>query len=444
MALMRKLHNGAIQLCASAHVLGKETAPRSRRNIMLSSLVYNVIFNIINGTYLTGFCLAMGADANYVNIIVVIMSICNMFQLVSPLIFERLKQRKKLIILLRTAAHAIHLLVIPLIAMSGLAVETLLVVIGILFSTAQLINALISPGIQVWHIGCIPEEKRLGYFSLFSVINCIITYGSLFLAGIFADLLIQLLGEHYALPTLRLVFLILAALDILFLTRIHEYPNPSGVKPSVRQMLRCIPDCPAYMKIIGIAALWNFVANIPSQYYVTYLLDDLNLSYTFINSINLFNIVAVILLTPLWKKLIQRRGLRGALFISIFFYAPHALGLSLVDTGTVFLYPLSSIYGIIFSVGFTLCFTLVPYIDLPNENRTVYMALYNTSCALAALLGVLVGRLMYTLFGSMAPIVLFGSEIAPARLLVIVFSLFLFLAAFLSRAMLKKQSDSTT
>ena len=151
MALMRKLHNGAIQLCASAHVLGKETAPRSRRNIMLSSLVYNVIFNIINGTYLTGFCLAMGADANYVNIIVVIMSICNMFQLVSPLIFERLKQRKKLIILLRTAAHAIHLLVIPLIAMSGLAVETLLVVIGILFSTAQLINALISPGIQVWH-----------------------------------------------------------------------------------------------------------------------------------------------------------------------------------------------------------------------------------------------------------------------------------------------------
>ena len=58
---------------------------------MYKRQVYNVVFNIINGTYLTGFCLAMGADANYVNIIVVIMSICNMFQLVSPLIFERLK-----------------------------------------------------------------------------------------------------------------------------------------------------------------------------------------------------------------------------------------------------------------------------------------------------------------------------------------------------------------
>ncbi|WP_195975178.1 MFS transporter [Hydrogeniiclostridium mannosilyticum] len=443
MALTRKLHNGAIQMCASAHIYGQETAPRSRRNIMLSSLVYNVVFNIINGTYLTGFCLAMGADANYVNIIVVIMSICNMFQLVSPLIFERLKQRKRLIILLRAAAHAINLLVIPLIAMSGLAVETLLPVIGVLFGAAQLINALIAPGLQVWHIGCIPEEKRLGYFSLFSVLNCIITYGSLFLAGIFADILVRSLGDHYALPTLRLVFLMLAALDILFLTRIHEYPNPPGAKPSLRQMLRCIPACPAYMKIIGIAALWNFVANVPSQYYTTYLLDNLNLSYTFINSVNLFNIVAVILLTPLWKKLIQRKGLRGTLFLALLFYAPHALGLSLVGTETVFLYPLSSLYGIVFSVGFTLCFTLVPYIDLPHENRTVYMALYNTCCALAALLGVLAGRLIYTLFGSMAPIILFGAEIAPARLLVIGFSLFLFLAAFLSRAMLKKQPEST-
>jgi hypothetical protein len=43
----------------------------------------------------------------------------------------------------------------------------------------------------------------------------------------------------------------------------------------------------------------------------------------------------------------------------------------------------------------------------------------------------------------MAPIILFGAEIAPARLLVIGFSLFLFLAAFLSRAMLKKQPEST-
>ena len=37
---------------------------------------------------------------------------------------------------------------------------------------------------------------------------------------------------------------------------------------------------------------------------------------------------------------------------------------------------------------------------------------------------------MYTLFGSMAPIVLFGSEIAPARLLVIGFSLFSFWPRF--------------
>lgn len=444
MTLSKKLYNGAIQMFASAHVYGKETEPRSRRNIMLSSLVYNIIFNIINGTYLTGFCLSLGADANYVNILVLIMSICNIFQLISPLIFERMKKRKKLLISMRIVAHSINLLIIPLIAMSGLAGDMLLLIIGVLSSTAQLIIALSSPGLQVWHIACIPPEKRLGYFSLFSILNCVATYGSLFLAGILADTLVLLLGNQYAVSTLRLIFLILAALDILFLTRIHEYPNPPSQKPSPAQMLRCIFACPAYMKIIGIAATWNFVANLPSQYYNTYLLDNLKLSYTFINSVNLFNIVAVIAFTPIWKKLIQRRGLRGTLFIAFLFYSPHALGLFFVDPNTVFLYPLSSIYGIIFSVGLTLCFSLVPYIDLPEENRTVYMALYNTSVALAALLGILGGRLLYTLFSNMPSITLFGIEVVPARLLVAFFGIFLFLAAFISRALLKKRPESDT
>lgn len=203
------------------------------------------------------------------------------------------------------------------------------------------------------------------------------------------------------------------------------------------------PPAPAYMKIIGIAALWNFVANVPSQYYTTYLLDNLNLSYTFINSVNLFNIVAVILLTPLWKKLIQRKGLRGTLFLALLFYAPHALGLSLVGTETVFLYPLSSLYGIVFSVGFTLCFTLVPYIDLPHENRTVYMALYNTCCALAALLGVLAGQAdLHAVWEHGAHYSVWRRD-RPRTPAGHRFFAFLFLAAFLSRAMLKKQPEST-
>ncbi len=119
------------------------------------------------------------------------------------------------------------------------------------------------------------------------------------------------------------------------------------------------------------------------------------------------------------------------------------MGLAFTGEGTLWLYPMSVIYSLVLYVGITLSFAIAPYEGLPEERRTVYLALYNAFCAMSSLLGVLAGRLVFTITSGLGPIMILGQEIAPARVLVGVYSIALFITAFICRALLKGQKGET-
>ncbi len=401
---------------------------------------------MLNGSYLAGFLLSFGASANDVNLAVTLLSLCNMIQLISPLFTERFTASKNLLTALRGLAHGINMLLLPVLAMSGIPEQWLLPVVLVLVSISQSLYAFVSPGMGTWHMRSIPENMRLGFYSFFNVINIVSVFVMLFLAGVFADFFTGLVGQ-WAVPLLRLAMGLFAVADILALRRIHEYPPkpepPKSLASFVKEMVQCIRHCPSYGKIIACASLWSFSANLPSQYYNAYLLEDLHMSFTFISFVGMFNAVAVILFTPFWKRLIQRQGLRNGLFFSIFLYAPYAMGLAFTGEGTLWLYPMSVIYSLVLYVGITLSFAIAPYEGLPEERRTVYLALYNAFCAMSSLLGVRAGRLVFTITSGLGPIMILGQEIAPARVLVGVYSIALFITAFICRALLKGQKGET-
>lgn len=441
-----RIRNAGRNVLSGAYLLGPETDSVSRRGIFVAALCYNSIINVLNGTYLTGFLLSFGASANDVNLAVTLLSLCNMIQLISPLFTERLTASKNLLTGLRALAHAINMLLLPLLAMSGIPAGLLLPVVLVLISISQSLYAFVSPGMGTWHMRSIPEGMRLGFYSFFNVINVVSVFVMLFLAGVFADFFTGLVGQ-WAVPLLRLAMGLFAIVDIFALRKIYEYPpHPEPQKSIVSfvgEMVQCIRHCPSYGKIIACASLWSFSANLPSQYYTAYLLEDLNMSFTFISFVGMFNAVAVILFTPFWKRLIQRSGLRNGLFFSIFLYAPYAMGLALTGKGTMWIYPVSVIYSLVLYVGITLSFSIAPYEGLPEERRTVYLALYNAFCAMSSFLGVLAGRLVFTITSGLGPVEIAGQEIAPARVLVAVYSIALFITAFLCRILLKGQKKES-
>lgn len=424
-----------------AHVYESESGARSRRNLLLSCLVNNTIINLTSGAYLAGFCLAIGGNSSYINLLALITALSNIVQLFAAVFWERVQQRKKPLMIVRGLAHAINLIAIPLLTLSGLKGTELSVAIAVLFTLVQILMAILTPGVQTWHIGCIPLEKRLGYFCFFNVVLCVAMYMALFAAGVLADFLVGMLGQGIAMPLLRIISISLAVMDLIFLSRIKEYPySDPPSKPSILSVFSDIRKYTSYLKIIAVASIWSFCMGIPSQYYNIYLLDVVKMNYSFFNALNLLNVVAVLLFTSPWKKIINARQLRGGLFWGLILYAPYTIGMFFTTARHIFIYPIALLYGFIFAVGTGICFTMMPYTSLPEKNRTIFMALYNTCCAAATFLGVFFGRIVFGLFSRAAP-VWQGEALDPARLLMLVYGVVLVIAAWMIRWMLTERAN---
>ncbi len=202
-------------------------------------------------------------------------------------------------------------------------------------------------------------------------------------------------GNEYAgLLTLRLIAFALVVLDtFVCMRRIREYPyEQRKTRFSIRSLFVLPFREKRYLKTIIIAFMWHFSANIPGPFYQVYLLKDLGVNYSYVMLVNLFNLPAVILLTPVWSRLLRRLTWFQALATAMAFYLLHYLMLSLVTGTTMYLYPIACILAFVMAPGINLSFTNIPYINMPAENQTVYMGFYTAVCNLAALAGVGAGR----------------------------------------------------
>ena len=85
-----------------------------------------------------------------------------------------------------------------------------------------------------------------------------------------------------------------------------------------------------------------------------------------------------------WIKTIQ---------IAITGYLLHYVLLSTVTAGNCYyVYPLALMIAYPLGAGITLGFTNVPYLNIPKQDGTIYIAFYSTASNGAAFLGVAVGR----------------------------------------------------
>ena len=99
---------------------------------------------------------------------------------------------------------------------------------------------------------------------------------------------------------LRGFALMLAVLDLNFLTRIREYPVPR-TNIQVRDAFSSIQgeEISAY----GYHCMHvEFAANIPGSFYTVYLLREMNLTYTFLNVVNMLSVPVMIIFMPVWRN----------------------------------------------------------------------------------------------------------------------------------------------
>lgn len=376
----------------SSLVLNDE-AGDSRKNIAFSNYTAGTINNLVGANFLTGFLLLFNAGDSFMGFVAMAGFIGNLFQIFSPLILERFQSRKKMLILSRAATYSLNIVVIGLIPFIPVSDAVKLMIILVIILSVNLVNALFAPGFAVWHIKSIPENMRARYFSFFTITNGIVIYTIVLVSSKIVDYFKSAGNEMGGLLFLRAVAFLLCIADIFFMTKIKEYPNErseTAINP-INILLNPFKE-KKYLITVFIACLWNYSANIPGPYFTMYMLKDVGVSYSFLSAISMFNIPALILLTPLWRKRVNSTSWFRALCFSMGLFLLNYIGLSFVTGRTLVLYPISVIFSFLVVPGINLVFSNIPYINIPEKDQTNYIGFYSSMNNLAALLGVLTGK----------------------------------------------------
>jgi MFS family permease len=365
----------------------------SRRNIIYDNFCVNVSTQLMAGNFTTGLLLLLNADDAFIGLVTIIAYVGQLFQIFSPLILERFPKRKKLLIGCRIAMYFINIIVIGLIPYLDFTNKIRLLFLIISMLMLNLTSALAGPGFAIWHMKNAPENVRTQFFSVLTVGNTVLTYIALIGASVIADWFKASGQALTGLSLLRVLALVLAAIDIMFLFRIKEHPNDQDQEGTKLKNMLLVPLREKKYRLSVLAAcIYSFAMNVPGPYFNIYLLRDLGVSYSFINIFNTINIPILIFLTPVWARIIRRTSWFSAAAWSIGFYLINMIGMSFVTQKTLYLFPVSLIFSFLFLPGLNLSMANIPFLNLPKKNQTVFFGFYAMAANLAALLGVVLGR----------------------------------------------------
>ena len=236
---------------------------------------------------------------------------------------------------------------------------------------------------------------RTKYLSLQMVINGAVSAATVLISGQLANWITSM-GEEMEITfivILRLIGFVLAMFEIYFLTRPKEPEyHSTGSGTSFIAIFREPFRYKVFLSTVIIVFVWNFAAYVSSSAFSAYVLDTLQISYGEITVIDSLYSIFLFLLVPFWRKYISQHSMFKALIITMAAYAwTYMFPLFFTPENAHFLYPTMRILQHIFGTGLNLAFGNLPWVHMPNKDRTTCLAFYTLFSNIFALCGQVVG-----------------------------------------------------
>lgn len=360
---------------------------RSRLNLIAFGCISGVVANLIGGTFFTGMLLYLNASNFQIGMVNILTNICNIVQLLSPLLLERFAHRKRILIALYVLTRVLNIVCIGLASLLPVAGQVRVYIILICIALINIANGIWNSGSKVWHIQSVPERERAGYFSILARLGGVIGYVILLAASAFSDYMKNTGSELGGYLILRAVAAVLCILEIFFLARVKEYPYPKGEPVRIRSIVTEPLRNKRYRATLLVAFLYSLFLNTNSSYYSVYLIQDVKLGYTFMNIVSTLYLPVVLLVMPVWTKLSKKHSWFNLTWKALLGFSIFFISNILVMPETKWVYPIVGIGSHVFNAGLSLIFANMIYYNIPRENQTVFVSFYSAITTLAALLG---------------------------------------------------------
>ena len=394
--------------CEGWYDPANDPTSNDRKYIMSQNFTATTISTLVNGNFWIGLLLEAGADDGFFGLLPMITQFCSFFQLFVPLLLERFRYRKKLLLCCRVSIYILDIILMALLPRLPFDRAVRLTAIAINTGVIALLNTVWGNGANAWHIPFVTAKTRNSYFAICNMLVTVIS-SVVGLAGSSIADAFEAAGLKYeGLLLLRAIALGVAVAEHIFHRRISEVPNDQS---SERIHLKDVFLLPLrnkpFMIMVGAMFLYNLACAVPVNYYTVYLMNELNVSYTFIYASQLSAVPVYLFLSRPMSRWTRNWRTLDKVWQFMLLLAIHWLNLSLVTKYTLWIFPATTLYGYIINVGLGLGTSRLMLDNLPESRQSTFIAFYLTVASIATVIGTAIGRtfvlntqtLSYTLLG---------------------------------------------
>lgn len=395
-SLMKKAMNRFRQKCKDCQWL-----------FLVDSLLINGAYLITGGIYLSGYAIFLGAGDFLTALLNSTANYATLLSIVSFFIFERMANRKKLLLALNFLSRTFMAMIaiVPLVFPDTPARLIFLTLFVILSEVTWGIYRI---GWTVWMMTMIPKEAKSEY------IYSRTFYTRIFMSvvSIAAGFLLDLWDKSY---TGYLVIFIISYLfslsDVYVMSKIddpgYKTTHLSGL--NMKTFLEPIRK-KEYKRFLSFIFMFYLGSTMASSFTPSYMIRHLSIDFKTISLFNVISQIAMILTNRYWVRFEKRNGYSTTICASAFFTISPALVMIFVTKNTWPLLYISNILAGIGAGGFTSLLTY-RYEIMPGENRTIYEGWYYLAFGSSVLLAPFLGQLIINLIPSFSRFFIQNSQI---------------------------------
>ncbi len=373
-----------------------ESEMQTSRNISVyEGCTARSILTLTSGAFLVGFAKYLGANDQIAGIIAAVPVLTGMITAFSPVIYEKMENRKFLTCLLCFIGRLLLgcMIIVPFIKTEYTSRITLLI---FMFATANLFLSFTIPASQAWILSITPEKIRGYYFGKReSMVLAAVTVITLIMGQVLDKY--ERAGNQLKGFVILYTFVIcIALINFVIFSGIKEPKNTVSKSSFKLSSVLTLPiKNKKYMLISLILIVWNMGFQLAAPFTAVYMRSQLQLNYGLITLLAVVASVSSVLSVRYWGRLADRKSwlyllklmlLLQVLCFVIWFWTNKSTFLVLL--------PIAHIISGSVASGMNICINNIQYIYAPTENKTVYLGFSSAVNGIFGFSGTLIGSML--------------------------------------------------
>jgi len=399
----------------------REEEARGRVIGLVSALLASVYSVFVSGIFYTGFLTMYGMSVTDVGILTFLPFGANMLSIFSPKVLGCFKRRKPVLIGAKIFYYFITTTLITIMPQIVHGHRARLVSLIVITTFATGFNALFSPGITSWFYHFYPKDtdKRALYLMLqqfFTIgFGSIVTIGS----SLITDALEGSAMQDQLILFFRYFALVLVLVDVLIQSRAKEYAEPEGTTVKLLDVFTVPVRNRKFLACMLLLLVWTFTENVKVGVWNYFLINEMGYSYTIINAATLMYFLVMLVVAPIWQKVMRNLHFVRTLYIGMLLLVPTELMLLYLTPETSLFFVLECILQNAVGVGIQQATANILYMNMPMENSVPYISCYAVGQNALAFLGMMIGTFLTSLPANGA-IDLLGREMSSVQITTLV------------------------